>query len=196
MQTNMVTGAVAGAAIGALLGAMLGDKNNRGTSATIGAGLGGAAGGAIAWRDSWKSCTEKLNVITLNTVKTQNYQQTAQRLGYKGEDTIFRLEALEVSPEIQGGGQLASSFKAVLLKPDPTQTSQIQVTRKWQCGDTVIETKPEVFVAEQGTIVQQGRVAIPSAKADVGPQQCQMLVQVDGEGKSYKVVRPFVIQPN
>lgn len=196
MQTTMATGAIAGAAVGALFGALLGNKNNRGQSAAIGAGLGGAAGGAIAWRNSWKSCTAKLNVVTLNNVKTQNYQDTAQRLGYNGQDTVFKLEVVEVSPQVPGGGQLVSSFQAVLLKPDPTQTSEIHVTRKWQCGDTVIETKREVFVAEQGTIIQHGRVVIPSAKADVGAQQCQMLVQVDGEGQSYKVVRPFVIQPN
>lgn len=196
MNETMAQSAAVGALVGGLFGALVGDKGNKNAAAAVGAGLGGLAGGAIGWQNSWKSCTESLNIVTVKNVQTEDYRKTAERLAYNGQDVIFKVEGIGVSPQVVAGGNLNSSFKAVLLKPDPSETSQVQVTRSWTCGNSSINIKPEIFTAAQGTIIQEGKVQIPSAKPEVGVQQCEMLIQVEAEGKSQQFKRPFTIQPN
>jgi hypothetical protein len=195
MNRVTVQGAVAGAIVGGILGALLGNKDNRGQSAAIGAGVGGAAGGAIGWQSSWKTCTEEVNVVTYTNSQSANYQSTAARYGYTGSGTVFKLEALDITPQVKAGSDMNSSFRVAILKPDPTQTPELKVMRSWQCGNTVIPVKPEIFNVAQGTFTQFGKVSIPSANSDIGVQQCQMLIKLESDGQTQQVVRPFTIIP-
>lgn len=192
---NKVTAqsAVAGALVGGLLGAMLG-KDGKG--AAIGAGLGAAAGGVAGWQTSWKSCTERLNVVTTRNAQTKNYQETADKYGYNGQGVLFKLEGLGISDQVKAGTDMSSSFRVAVLTPDPTATPQVQVSRAWKCGNTEFNVKPEVFSVQPGTVEQYGRVAIPSADASIGPQQCEMLISLQSEGQVQQAKKPFVILPN
>jgi hypothetical protein len=154
-----------------------------------------AAGGAIGWQNSWKSCTESINVVTINNLQTEDYKKTAERLGYSGQGVLFKIEGLGVSQEVIAGNKLNASLKFVLLKPEPAETSVVQISRSWVCGSSEITIKPEIFTVAQGTIIQDGKVQIPSVKPDVGPQQCEMTMKIAAEGQSYQVKRPFTIQP-
>jgi len=196
MNQTMAQSAAVGALVGGIFGALLANKDDKAKGATLGAALGGTAGGVIGWQNSWKSCTASLNVVTIKNVQTEDYRKTADRVGYNGDGVLFKVEGIGVSSEVIAGGNLNASIKAVILKPDPTATSQVQVIRSWICGGYEIKIKPEVFVAAQGTIIQDGKVHIPTAKGDVGIQQCEMSIQIEAEGKSYQYKRPFTIQPS
>lgn len=195
MNKTMVQSAAVGALVGGLFGALLSNKGDKNQGAALGAVLGGAAGGAIGWQNSWKSCTESINVVTINNLQTEDYKKTAERLGYSGQGVLFKIEGLGVSQEVIAGNKLNSSLKFVLLKPEPAETSVVQISRSWVCGSSEITIKPEIFTVAQGTIIQDGKVQIPSVKPDVGPQQCEMTMKIAAEGQSYQVKRPFTIQP-
>jgi len=195
MNKTMAQSAAIGALVGGIFGALLGG-NDRNKVALAGAAVGGAAGGAIGWQNSWKSCTESVNVVTIKNVATEDYKKTAERLGYTGQGVLLKVEALGVSQQVVAGSQLNASLKFVILKPEPAETSQVQITRSWVCGNSQITIKPEVFTVAQGTIIQDGKIQIPTAKSDVGAQQCEMTMQIVAEGQSYQVKRPFTIQPS
>lgn len=196
MNTTMAQSAAVGAIVGGIFGALLADKNDRNKGAAIGASLGGVAGGALGWQNSWKSCTESLNIVTVKNLQTEDYKKTADRLRYNGQGVLLRNEGAAVSQQVQAGSKLNASLKFALLKPDPMETTQVQITRSWVCGSSQISIKPEIFKVSQGTIIQDGKVDIPSVKSDVGPQQCEMTMQVLAEGQVYEVKRPFTILPN
>lgn len=195
---NKVTAqsAVTGALVGGLLGALMGGDGKKNQAAAIGAGLGAAAGGAIGWQNSWKTCTEQVNVVTVRNAQTKDYQQTAERYGYKGEGVIFKLEGLGISENVKAGSDMSSSFRVALLKPNPTENPQLQVNRSWKCGNTEIKVKPETFAIQQGTVEQYGRVSVPAADASVGVQQCEMTIILESEGLVQKASRQFSITPN
>lgn len=195
---NKVTAqsAAAGALVGGLLGAMLGKDGKKNQGAAIGAGLGAAAGGVAGWQTSWKTCTERLNVVTTRNAQTKNYQETADKYGYNGQGVLFKLEGLGISDQVKAGTDMNSSFRVAVLTPDPTATPQVQVSRAWKCGNTEFNVKPEIFSVQPGTVEQYGSVAIPSADASIGPQQCEMLISLQSEGQVQQAKKPFVILPN
>jgi Glycine zipper 2TM domain len=195
MNKTMAQSAAVGALVGGLFGAMIANKGDKNKGAALGAGLGAAAGGAIGWQNSWKSCTESVNVVTINNLQTEDYKKTAERLGYAGQGVLLKVEGLGVSQQVIAGNKLNASLKFVLLKPEPAETSEVQITRSWVCGSSEISIKPEIFTVAQGTIIQDGKVQIPSVKPDVGAQQCEMTMKIEAEGQSYQVKRPFTIQP-
>ena len=92
---NKVTArsAATGALIGGLLGAVLGGDGNKNKSAALGAGLGAAAGGLSGWQSSFKTCVDRVNVVTSRNAQSKDYQQTVEKYGYKGDGTLFKLEA-------------------------------------------------------------------------------------------------------
>jgi hypothetical protein len=195
---NKVTArsAATGALIGGLLGAALGGDGKKNKSAAVGAGLGAAAGGLSGWQSSFKTCVDRVNVVTSRNAQSKDYQQTVEKYGYKGDGTLFKLEGIAVSEKVQAGTEMSSSFRLAFLKPDPTENPQVQVSRAWRCGNTEMKVKPEVFSVQQGTTDQVGRVAIPQADASIGVQQCEMLISLESEGLVQQAKRQFEIIPN
>lgn len=194
MQKTMARGALLGAAGGAILGALFGGKN-RGKVAAIGAGLGAAAGGAIAWQKSLKSCSQSLNLVSLNSIQTEDYKTTVARYNYTGPEVFLRVEDSSVTSPVNAGQILYSNLKFVLLTSDGLET-EVKIDRAYKCGNTEIPVQQESFKVVPGTVESKGEIPIPSLSSAIGEQQCEMKVVVSALGQQQEFNSRFVIVPN
>jgi hypothetical protein len=194
MKTTMAKGALIGGIAGGLLGAFFGGKDQA-KNAAIGAGLGAAAGGAIAWQGSFKSCSQGLNLVTSNSLKTEDYKDTSQRYKYSGQGSVLKIENASVAQTVSGGQSLDANLTLALLTPDGLET-EVQVMRAFQCGSTQIPVQQERFKVTPGTSSFPGRIQMPSLSGAIGRQDCTMLIGVAASGLKDEWQGKFAILPN
>jgi len=200
MRNAALGSALTGAILGGILGALVGNNSNRrNQGAAAGAVAGGIAGGIIGWRRSWASCSSKF--ATASSLATENFQETAKRIGYDNGPPQARIEAANMKPypEVQSGNPVSVDLRYYVLTPDG-RDSQVKITRVLACADEkgawdpVVNT-PESHVVQAGTNVSRGTILIPKLPANMGPQKCAVSIKLESEGQQDQKSATFSILP-
>jgi hypothetical protein len=133
-------------------------------------------------------------LATASSLKTDDYNNTAQRYNYHGNGAVLKIESVNVPSPIYGGGTMKSDLTYALLIPEAIETD-VQVSRFIQCGETQIPVEPERYKVSPSTISSSGNVLIPNISNDIGQQNCTIRLIVEAAGLKDQWQGNFVIVP-
>ena len=197
------TKAVLGGAGGGVGAAILCKLTMKGASdAQIAAcALAGAAAGAyLAWRNAYGSCSKELNLVAASSVQTQDFSATAQRYSYNGQGTLLQIEAVNLpNGNIVSGQKIPAGIRYVLLTPN-AQEAALNVQRHMFCNNKdgkreLIFSNIDPYTEKAGTNQRDGFVQTAPLPRDVGPIQCEMVVEVFANGQRQEARSSFALVP-